>query len=95
MLPGTERAITRIAEQLPYLVKALSNHRTANRPGEGPGFPPYSDHLEWEVKEEKDGTYSAVEYRADNEKRGFSLTYTGFPDRSSAEKFVLAQDDPD
>lgn len=95
MLPGTERAIARIAEQLPYLVKALDSRRTANRPGEGPGFPPYSDHVEWEVREERNGTFSAVEYRASDGNRMFSLTYSGFPDRSAAEKFVLAQDDPD
>lgn len=95
MLPETERAIAKIANQLPRLVEALGKSRTANRPGEGPGFPPYSDHLEWEVRDENDGTYSAVEYRAGNGKRGFSLTYSGFPDRSAAERFVLAQDNPD
>lgn len=95
MLPGTERAIARIAETLPKLVDALSRRRTGNRPGGGPGFPPYSDHLEWEVRSEEDGTYSAVEHRAGSGKRGFTLSYTGFPDRTAAERFVLAQDDPD
>ena len=89
MLQGTERAIARIAEQLPYLVKALDSRRTANRPGEGPGFPPYSDHVEWEVREERNGTFSAVEYRASDGHRMFSPTYSGFPNMATAEKFVL------
>lgn len=94
MLPGTERAIARIAEQLPRLVAALG--RTGgNRPGGGPGFPPCSEHLEWEVREDGDGTYSAVGRRAGSGRRGFTLSYSGFPDRAAAERFVLAQDDPD
>lgn len=43
-------------------------------------------HLEFEVREHH-GKYAAVEHLAD----GTEIWYTGFPNRTAAEKFVLAQ----
>lgn len=43
--------------------------------------------LEFEVKEDVDGTYRVVEHFSN----GGRLIYAGFPNREEAEKFVLAQ----
>lgn len=50
-----------------------------------------ANHLEFEVKEERDGTFTVVEHTAGNAAK---LEYTGFPSRHEAEKFVLAQPYP-
>ena len=46
-------------------------------------------HLEFEVTEETDGTFTAVEHTAGPLVP--DLCYTGFPSRKAAEQFVLAQ----
>jgi hypothetical protein len=48
-----------------------------------------SQHLEFEVKEDEDGTYRVIEHFTS----GGRLIYAGFPNRHEAEKFVLAQPD--
>lgn len=45
--------------------------------------------LEFEVKEDCDGTYRVIERFTS----GGRLIYAGFPNRGEAEKFVLAQPD--
>lgn len=44
-------------------------------------------HLEFEVKEDVDGTYRVVEHFTS----GGRLIYSGFPNRDEAEKFVMSQ----
>lgn len=48
-----------------------------------------SKHLEFAVRERANGRYDVVEYLTS----GDTITYANFPDRSEAEKFVLAQPD--
>ena len=50
-----------------------------------------ANHLEFEVREAVDGTFTVIEYTAGNAPE---LKYTGFPNRREAEKFVLAQPYP-
>lgn len=45
------------------------------------------DHLEFSVKERSDGTFAVIEHLVG----GVTLTYTGFPSRREAERFVTAQ----
>lgn len=46
-------------------------------------------HLEFEVREEGDGTFTVVDHTAGESVP--EIRYTGFPERSDAERFVLAQ----
>lgn len=47
------------------------------------------NHLEFEVREENDGTFSVVDHTTGPLVP--NVIYTGFPSRKAAEKFVLAQ----
>lgn len=47
------------------------------------------NHLEFEVRQENDGTFSVVDHTAGPLVP--NIIYTGFPNRTEAEKFVLAQ----
>lgn len=46
-------------------------------------------HLEFEVREEADGTFTVVDHTIGA--RVPDIKYTGFPTRKDAERFVLAQ----
>ena len=46
-------------------------------------------HLEFEVREETDGTFTVVDHTAGPLVP--DVVYTGFPNRKEAERFVLAQ----
>lgn len=46
-----------------------------------------SKHLEYEVREDADGTYRVIDHFTS----GGRLIYAGFPNRREAEKFVLSQ----
>lgn len=47
------------------------------------------EHLEFEVEEEEDGTFTVIDHTAGPLIP--NVYYTGFPSRKEAEKFVLAQ----
>ena len=47
------------------------------------------NHLEFEVREESDGTFSVVDHTTGPLVP--NVIYTGFPGRKEAERFVLAQ----